>query len=320
MKHTLCVLTYFLTFLSISTSQDEPIINLSPLSLDFQIVQNEDIEETQYITIGNSGNSDLEVEILSTYEDLVQIQWRQDNYSGINFQNLVSTQYVDIVNANFGFGAPPGCPTDYFSVKYTGQVYCENSATYYFSANCCDDDQDIHIDGEFAFNLTSNFDEDHIFLEEGFHTIEVYFVEWGGSACVTLNWSLSPGDYQPVTCSEFQSFEYEWLSLEPTQLNISPGIIEPVSVSANASGLDLGFYEAVLRVNSNAPLNPLLEIPVSLSVVENGCTYPEALNYNPTATLDNGTCEFLFGDLNSDGFINILDVVLLVDDILQGGY
>ena len=46
-----------------------------------------------------------------------------------------------------------------------------------------------------------------------------------------------------------------------------------------------------------------------------GCIDPEADNYNPDATADDGSC-FYLGDLNNDGLINVLDVVVLVNIVL----
>lgn len=48
-----------------------------------------------------------------------------------------------------------------------------------------------------------------------------------------------------------------------------------------------------------------------------GCTYFDALNFNPEATLDNGSCLFLDGDLDGSGDLNVLDVVILVETILS---
>ena len=39
-----------------------------------------------------------------------------------------------------------------------------------------------------------------------------------------------------------------------------------------------------------------------------GCTYENALNYDENANVDDGSCEYMFGDLNQDGGINILDI------------
>ena len=53
-----------------------------------------------------------------------------------------------------------------------------------------------------------------------------------------------------------------------------------------------------------------------------GCTYSDADNYDPSATTDNGTCTFtqqpnlVPGDVNGDGFVNILDIVAIVNSIV----
>ena len=48
-----------------------------------------------------------------------------------------------------------------------------------------------------------------------------------------------------------------------------------------------------------------------------GCTYESALNYDESANIDDGSCEYMFGDLNQDGGINILDISVLVNLILN---
>ena len=48
-----------------------------------------------------------------------------------------------------------------------------------------------------------------------------------------------------------------------------------------------------------------------------GCTYESANNFNPSANVDDGSCEYNFIDLNQDGTVNIYDVILLVNFILD---
>tara|TARA_Y100000593_G_scaffold92335_1_gene183611 strand:- start:18281 stop:22465 length:4185 start_codon:yes stop_codon:yes gene_type:complete len=53
-----------------------------------------------------------------------------------------------------------------------------------------------------------------------------------------------------------------------------------------------------------------------------GCTYSSASNYNPDATIDDGSCEFPEsnldpGDVNGDGFVDILDIVSIINSILD---
>jgi len=51
-----------------------------------------------------------------------------------------------------------------------------------------------------------------------------------------------------------------------------------------------------------------------------GCTYDTATNYNPEATFDDGSCEFLWGDMNHDGTLNVQDIIFLVNAILSGDW
>ena len=51
-----------------------------------------------------------------------------------------------------------------------------------------------------------------------------------------------------------------------------------------------------------------------------GCTNSCYNEYNNSATIDNGTCQFLAvsGDSNLDGIINVSDIVRIVEYILDG--
>ena len=48
-----------------------------------------------------------------------------------------------------------------------------------------------------------------------------------------------------------------------------------------------------------------------------GCTYETATNYNAEATFDDGSCEFMWGDVNHDGELNIQDLISIVNQILS---
>ncbi len=49
-----------------------------------------------------------------------------------------------------------------------------------------------------------------------------------------------------------------------------------------------------------------------------GCMDPLALNYDPDATIDDGSCEFPgMGDANGDGIRNVVDIVIAVDIALN---
>jgi hypothetical protein len=49
-----------------------------------------------------------------------------------------------------------------------------------------------------------------------------------------------------------------------------------------------------------------------ITVADQGCTYAGACNYNPEALFDDGSCEFLTGDLNGDHFVTASDLLLFL--------
>tara|TARA_Y100000590_G_scaffold457717_1_gene610919 strand:+ start:2041 stop:2859 length:819 start_codon:yes stop_codon:yes gene_type:complete len=53
------------------------------------------------------------------------------------------------------------------------------------------------------------------------------------------------------------------------------------------------------------------------SFINFGCTYEEATNFDQSANVDDGSCEYMFADINNDGIINILDIVQLVNIVLE---
>ena len=53
-----------------------------------------------------------------------------------------------------------------------------------------------------------------------------------------------------------------------------------------------------------------------------GCTDPNATNYDETANADDNSCEYDcdLGDVNCDGYLDVLDIVMVVDLILSDNY
>ncbi|PDV97216.1 hypothetical protein A9Q02_04735 [Candidatus Chloroploca asiatica] len=58
-----------------------------------------------------------------------------------------------------------------------------------------------------------------------------------------------------------------WLSIEPTSGTTAPGATTAVTATLDATGLAVGQYAAVLCVNSNDPIQPVVAVPVNLDVV-----------------------------------------------------
>ena len=57
-----------------------------------------------------------------------------------------------------------------------------------------------------------------------------------------------------------------WLSVSPLSGTTAAGPASEVTVTTDATGLDVGTYEALVCINSNDATDPLVEIPVSMTV------------------------------------------------------
>ena len=49
-----------------------------------------------------------------------------------------------------------------------------------------------------------------------------------------------------------------------------------------------------------------------------GCTYENAINFNALANVDDGSCSHELIDVNEDGIIDILDIILIVQIVIEG--
>jgi len=53
------------------------------------------------------------------------------------------------------------------------------------------------------------------------------------------------------------------------------------------------------------------------SCIYEGCTYFQAINFNPGASIDDGSCEFQFADVNFDTVVDVLDIVIIISMIME---
>ncbi|HRI56725.1 MAG TPA: hypothetical protein PK170_06480, partial [Anaerolineae bacterium] len=96
----------------------------------------------------------------------------------------------------------------------------------------------------------------------------------------------------PASCDA--PADVPWLTVAPTSGTTNAGGSSNVTVGFNSTGLANGVYNAVLCVTSNAPQTPLVEVPVSLTVEEQGgnvvevCSTPNVAipDNNPTGVSD----------------------------------
>lgn len=113
-----------------------------------------------------------------------------------------------------------------------------------------------------------------------------------GGLCIAKN--LIPGTATLVAMAQNYAFYglelcnlITWLSAEPGTGTLSPGETPAVTVSFDASGLDLGTYSANLTFTHNGENEPVV-VPVTMTV---GGIYPAVFSITPDVAVDFGTIE-----------------------------
>ncbi len=72
-----------------------------------------------------------------------------------------------------------------------------------------------------------------------------------------------------------------WLSLAPTSGNVAGGGNTPVTATFNSAGLNPGSYTATACIQSNDAANPLVTVPVTLTVQSSGGSCPSQILLDP---------------------------------------
>ena len=115
-----------------------------------------------------------------------------------------------------------------------------------------------------------------------------------GGLCIAKN--LIPGTATLVAMAQNYAFYglelctiITWLNAEPATGTINPGETPAVTVSFDATGLDLGTYSANLTFTHNGENEPVV-VPVTMTV---GGIYPAVFSITPDVAVDFGTIEQL---------------------------
>jgi PKD repeat protein len=109
---------------------------------------------------------------------------------------------------------------------------------------------------------------------------------------------------------------------EPTSWNWNlAGAVPSSSTSQNPGELcfsQAGSYTLSLTASNNLGSSSATATIQVTACNTPGCMYPNAVNYNPTATVDDLSCQFLCGasdcpaDLDANGFVGVSDLLLFV--------
>jgi len=123
-----------------------------------------------------------------------------------------------------------------------------------------------------------------------------------------------------------------WLTIAPLSNSIIPGGFDNLALDINTFDLPGGNYNYNLEISSNDFHNPLISIPISLMVNDLPCDGVSAGDLNYDGQLDvldiiltvnvilygpTDECDTILSDLNNDSEINILDIVFIINLILD---
>jgi uncharacterized repeat protein (TIGR01451 family) len=103
-------------------------------------------------------------------------------------------------------------------------------------------------------------------IEEAFvdNTACVTAVE-GDNDCDSITTSILPAPPAPATCSVVD--DIPWLSASPVNGTIIAGNSTDVSVTYDSTGYGAGVYAGTLCIDSNDPVTPQVQVPVTLTVL-----------------------------------------------------
>ena len=188
---------------------------------------------------------------------------------------------TDGLNFNWGGGGPIttcGLAPDYFSVRWTRDVYFNNSGTYSFTTYG-DNGVRLFIDDQITqinrWSETVGTDQTEVYLTAGWHRIRLEFFETYGGAQVSLSWSYVSscllGQTDPHSecyqgncigvsgCGETICFGDDWCGcyqpvcpsgtywndylccciVEYTGNCMSPSLVAPIAIDLKGNGFDV---------------------------------------------------------------------------------
>ena len=157
------------------------------------------------------------------------------------------------------------------------------------------------------YNSSAVYDDGSCFYQEECTNCNEYISQLACNADAQCMWMGDHCAENSGNCSQF-SAQLECIAESGcfwmgdhcmTGSACSDPIAENFNPMAGATGVD---------DNSTCIYSPYLEF---------GCTYPPANNFNVDARVDDGSCEFSFNDVNADGIVDILDIIIILTELIE---
>ena len=195
----------------------------------------------------------------------------EDEYNNSNYLIGGSANYLQIGGwAGPGWNGPEGREAEFFN-GLIDEVRISDIARY-------NDDfipQEMHIDENVI--AIYNFDE--------------AFGDIVNDESDNQNHGTINGDVQWVQLES--SSLPNWISSNIASSIISPGESVTFEFTADATNMEAGEHSYMLTMNTNDPVSPIVEIPVTFNIGILGCLDESSCTYNPDANIDDGSCLYL---------------------------
>jgi hypothetical protein len=145
------------------------------------------------------------------------------------------------------------------------------------------------------------------YMEIAFSPAIIGNTNLGPNDTVLINWSaLTPADGE-LGLYLFSTFNNASFMLDYMQWGTNNHVRESVAIAASV-WVDDEFLTLGSPYNYEGPLNQIGEAVWSSTI--GGCTYADAINFDPVATVDSGDCvSTCSGDFNGDDVIDTSDLL-----------
>jgi hypothetical protein len=243
---------------------------------------------TQTLVLTNAGTTQFNFELLigagTPFHIVSDENWRvssilEPGWETLTFDDSSWEYSVSPAPVNCGYincWSDPEVPTMWSEIQHT-TIYLRHSfhvGRGVISATIkteCDDDHDLYINGILVASDWNGYAGPTIVtdikdrLHPGINVIAIKASDTYGG-CRTM-------------CVDATIFveEIDWLNVDPTSGTIPAGASIPFQVTFDATDLQPDIYSATLNIHSNDPINPLVQVPVTMTII----THPEFWHFFP---------------------------------------
>ncbi len=255
-----------------SVQWGNPNISVTPGFLEETLQPDE--MSVKVLTITNTGELDLtyniDTQIITTLTN-PQVFCGASGGGGDEYISRVEFGDIDNSSAQTFYGDYTALSTDVdagstYPITITnGEVFSADDLGIWIDAN---QDDDFDDPGE---QVVCTVDDG----ANGTYSITVPSDALGGTARMRIRIKFNGSDCGSscgtTTWGEVEDYSlniHSWLQVETIDGTLAPGATENINVTFDSTGLSIGDYFATISVNSNATDDPLVEVPVTLHVVE----------------------------------------------------